>query len=181
MNKSYFNSIKNTLLSSKPSTAIRLLLMVLFVSSFANAATITSTQSGNWNATTTWVGGVVPSSGDAVIIAANHTVTVNGTYTCASIALGTNNNVATITFSAATSQLTVNGLVTLGNAGNNNRRGSLNMTNGGILNCQGFAIANTGANVFTPGSGTVVLTATNTLPNTKFTSFNNLTINFVKL
>ena len=32
MNQSYLNSVRNTVLSSKPSTAIRLLLMVLFVS-----------------------------------------------------------------------------------------------------------------------------------------------------
>jgi len=38
MNKFYFNSIKNIVLTSKPSKAIRLLLMVLFVCLFVNVA-----------------------------------------------------------------------------------------------------------------------------------------------
>lgn len=42
-------------------------------------ATITSTQSGNFNATTTWVGGVVPVDADSFVIAAGHTVTYNVT------------------------------------------------------------------------------------------------------
>lgn len=37
-------------------------------------ATITSAQSGNFSATTTWIGGVVPVDADSFIIAATHTV-----------------------------------------------------------------------------------------------------------
>lgn len=44
-------------------------------------ATITSAQSGLWNTGSTWVGGVAPVTGDKVIVAAAHTVTVSGVCT----------------------------------------------------------------------------------------------------
>ncbi len=53
MNKSYLNSEKNSTLSSKPSTSIRLLLMVLFVCLFGNNVFGQSyTITGNVNSST---------------------------------------------------------------------------------------------------------------------------------
>ncbi len=58
---------------------------VLSVFLETNAATITSAKDGLWSATTTWVGGVVPGSGDSVIINTNHDVTMDANYICAGI------------------------------------------------------------------------------------------------
>ncbi len=51
------------------------------------AATITSSTSGNWSNTTTWVGGVVPGSSDNVVIASGHNVTVDANSLCTSIVI----------------------------------------------------------------------------------------------
>ena len=62
--------------------------------SFAQA-TITSAQTGNWNAATTWVGGVIPTSVDAAVIANGHNVTRTAVGdTCATLTLQPN---ATVT------------------------------------------------------------------------------------
>ena len=46
-------------------------------------ATITSTQTGNWHATSTWVGGAVPANNDLVVIAHGHKVTISTDITAA--------------------------------------------------------------------------------------------------
>jgi hypothetical protein len=51
----------------------------------ADATSITTAGSGNWNNTATWVGGVVPTCADMVSILAGHTVTVNSTEAAAGI------------------------------------------------------------------------------------------------
>ncbi len=54
---------------------------------------------------------------------------------------------------------------------------TIDMTSGGTLTLGGsITVNNAVTNTWTPGTGTVVLNATNTLPSSVFTSFNNLTI-----
>jgi hypothetical protein len=53
-------------------------------------AVITSTTSGNWNATGTWVGGAVPNdTADDVVIDNGHTVTLTGADSCKSLKANT--------------------------------------------------------------------------------------------
>ena len=132
----------------------------------------------NWGSANNWNPNGLPASTDNVTLTQGQTVTVDiSTAVCNNLNLSpTGSGIATLQFNNA-SILTASGVVTLGQSGNNNRSGALTMTNGGTLICQGFALANAGTNVFTSGSGTVQLTANNTLPSTIFTTFNNLTIN----
>ncbi|MGB8191909.1 MAG: G8 domain-containing protein [Chitinophagaceae bacterium] len=57
----------------------RILLLLAFLAGQLHllAQTITSAQSGNWNNTATWTGGVVPGASNDVVIDAGHTVTFN--------------------------------------------------------------------------------------------------------
>lgn len=66
---------------------ITLSLGVFAVSMYASTITSTGTG-GNWTATGTWVGGVVPGATDDVVIADGATVTINGSFTVASITVG---------------------------------------------------------------------------------------------
>ena len=56
------------------------LFFIVFFGLFSvlKAATITSFQTGDWDVTSTWVGGAIPTPADDVIIANGHTVTVPG-------------------------------------------------------------------------------------------------------
>ena len=51
-------------------------MITLLSAATVSAATITSTQSGNWNSGSTWDSGSVPTNADDVIIATTHTVNV---------------------------------------------------------------------------------------------------------
>ena len=83
-------------------------------------AAITSAQTGNWSATSTWTGGVVPVLGDSVTISSGHTVTVDGTYSVGDDTASAVQVLGTLKASrSANSQITV--------------RGRLYITTGGTL------------------------------------------------
>lgn len=124
--------------------------VVLFFSFIgANAATITTTGSGNWNSTIVnapWPGGIVPLTTDNVIIAAGHTVTVTVTTPSTSI---TNLNLST-----TTSKLIINIGQTLTVTGTFTNLGTT--TNG---------VNGPGTILFTGTTSLGVLTATGVIPN----------------
>lgn len=75
-------------------------------------STITSAASGNWTSALTWVGNVVPTSNDSVIITGSHIVVVNdATPTCKGLNLST--TTAQLNMSAASSVLTLFGNLTI--------------------------------------------------------------------
>jgi len=133
----------------------------------AHAATFTITANTNWSA----IPAGPPTNADSVLIENGATLTVNvSNAVCASIQPGTSGssgNTGTLSFNSG-SILTVSGTVTVGGS----RAGSINMSSGGTLIAQALAVGTAGT--WTPGTGTVQLNATNTLPAAFFTTFNNL-------
>jgi len=158
-------------------------VLLLLCATHALAATVTLNANTNWSAIITGSGaGGQPSSADNIIVTRGATLTVdvaNGQ--AASIQLGLDSGApgqrgnGTLLFNAG-SQVTVAGIVTLGdNTSGGARQGSIDMSSGGRLVLAGFAVNVLGA--WTPGTGTVELTATNTLPSTAgIGTFNNLVI-----
>ena len=183
-------------------TAILIFIMSLLfvVNTFAQR---TASVNGNWNNTATWGGSSVPTSTDAVIIRNGVTLTVNVTNAaCASMQINSGgNSTAFLAFASSGSpKLTVTGNVTVGQSSNTNREGRITFTSGSTLECGSLslgavnfqtsalimtaggylkvngALTAFSSSTFTPGTGTVELTATNTLPSSIFTSFNNLIV-----
>ncbi len=182
----YFKTALQFILENIISARVILLVGVLLISvTFIQAANRFSVASGNWNSTSTWsatsggtAGASVPVAGDEVFIENDYIVTVDiNTATCKTITIGSasTHKLSTLQFNNG-SRLTVLGTVILGDAVNKNRDGTLIMTSGGTLICQGFQNTRSESAHFTAGTGTIELTADNTLPSSVFSSLNNLTI-----
>ena len=92
-------------------------------------ATITSNQSGNWNVTSTWVGGSIPAADDLVVIAHGHKV-----------------NVTTNIQSTRTGDVTIDGNLHFANGGKMHLHGRMTVKN--------TSNANTNAGEFVEGTST---------------------------
>ncbi len=80
-------------------------LCILTVSSFSQ---LTTTGSGNWSSTSTWIGGVLPTAADDVLIGAGHVITIDDAKAvCNNISFG--DAAAQLAMGSASSVLSVNG------------------------------------------------------------------------
>ena len=109
-NKNMFK-IKITITATSNWTKGVLLLIGIILSGNLVAATITSGASGSWSSTSTWVGGVVPSSSDNVIIAIGHSVTT------AAITRNSGTTTEVNGTLIATAQLTLSGTMSVSSGG----------------------------------------------------------------
>lgn len=151
---------------------IAAIFLVLFVGvNELNAATITTTGSGNWNSTTPnapWPGGTVPALGDIVIIANTHTVTLTANVTKSGGTVTVNQggtlicNASLAIAASAAVEITISGTVDITVANGLNRSaGATNatVTSTGVINLSTTA-ATVGIQVWDLQSGsTVKLTA----------------------
>ncbi len=140
------------------------------------AACVISTST-TWSALTCGTGGGVPTAADTVEIRNGAILTVNVSNAVAASlqaggGIGSGAGIGTLTFNSGSS-VTVSGSVTLGGL-NSARGGTIDMTAGGILTANSLLVAS--GPTWIPGTGTVILAATNTLPGAPFTTFNNLII-----
>lgn len=164
---------------------VKVIVSILFFicsSSSLYSATITSNQTGNWSSTSTWQGGVVPVSGDAVVITNSHTITLDASsLSCASIqvtgTLNFNSNDFTVTgnvtysnggtIAVGASNFTIGGNVTFGEnaqyinfttgtitvSGNITYGGNSSATSGFICSGTGWLVMNGISKIFTLRDG----------------------------
>lgn len=111
--------------------------------------TVTSTSSGgDWTNTSTWVGGVIPTTSDSVVIADGATVTINATTAiCHALTIGTGTG-ATLQYGATAATLTVQNDVTVG-------VGSTFTAGTGTLTTHALRIGGSGAGDLRTGNLTV--------------------------
>ena len=158
-----------------PGNSFLIILVFIFISLHSFAGTKTSTGSGNWNTGSSWSPSGVPSTGDDVVIAAGHTITIN-------------NNTANL------GSITISGTLVIGNNNTNrnvNVSGSIVINSGGVFRTAGNGgnSLNIGGNLTNNGTFDMVISgatadltfdgsANQTVSGTGGTSdFNTITIN----
>ncbi|MEI6021619.1 MAG: T9SS type A sorting domain-containing protein [Bacteroidota bacterium] len=128
---------------------------------YSQASNITSATSGNWSLTSTWAGGVVPTSADSVIIANGHTISLSSAQSVIGVTLS-GSAILNLTTSNAT--LTLSGDFSMnGTSGINgssssrvvNVAGNFSITSGANVTLQNIAL-NVSGTFF--NSGTISLT-----------------------
>lgn len=133
-----------------------IILTILFITS-ESFSQVTSKQSGNWNSSSTWNGGV-PGSTDDVTISNGHTVTINTNATCRSLTIGSGSgSTATLQFDNSTRTLTV--------SGTSSTTGFITISSNGVLTS-------------TSGSTQTISLAGNFTNNGTFTQGTNNTVTF---
>ena len=164
----------HTCLPLKTKRALALTVLYFFlciIQSFAG--TITSAgNTGNWNSTATWSGGVVPTSADDVIIAAGSSITVTASTTCKSISF----NASTAAAISATISVNSGITLTITNAltitdGKNNI--DLTLSGAGTVTCSSVSIGVAG----TSPTGSAITTATLHSTITAFNISTDITLN----
>ena len=131
-------------------------LLIILPSVLFSQTTITSVTTGNWNDTATWVGGVVPVSGDNVIIAAGHTVTL-----VANTDISSGNLTLTGTIALAGFNLTAGSLAGAGNIGTSSGTPLVTVGSNGSNTTYSGIYSGTGARLTKEGSGTLTLSGVN--------------------
>ncbi len=110
------------------------------------AATITTGGSGNWTSTTNnapWPGGIVPATGDSIIIGSGHTLTVNTAATCLAIFFAVNTSATTLTISGTNSLAVTNDITYSIPSGNVQQ---LLQIGAGSVSCTNLIMTLTGSN-----------------------------------
>lgn len=154
-----------------------LLCCSLFFSirTFAGNITSNGTGGGNWNATTTWVGGVVPVAGDNAIIAVGDVITITTNTAVTNITFTGGNGSATLQLNAGV-VLTASGAVTINPPTGGNNTNLLSIGDG-VLSCASLTTSNSGTNTricqISINTGTLTCTGNFTLGNN--TTRNTLT------
>lgn len=136
--------------------------ILLAMSGYQYAATITSSASGNWNSSSTWTGGIIPGINDDVIIAVGHTITVAQNTSCNSIIFSNSNTTGTGTINVNTGivlDITAS-LNAPGPSVSVKISGSYNLAGSGKINCGSLNVGNSQS---PGGSGTTTVYLTSTI------------------